>query len=205
MKRKRELAEAISKALPRHFVRKLRELDGDFFADLSEHACDAAAQARTPYGNVMETSLLPQDDGTAFEWHHVNLPALMHCMASYNKDVRRWFGLEHHDFKVNLNLLLWSDEVQVQNPLRPDSLKYLVFQMSFHEFPEYVRKFAAKIMPPQPERRGTKAHRRRLQHVRCTQIRTQVVSERLICQFVFGMCFVCVRAPSHHSALVGSA
>jgi hypothetical protein len=149
---KRPWSQTLSTLLPRSLIRELKLSDADVFAGLSESECDAEAYVQTPYGTLLDSTTLEQESGDARTWHHLNVAAFIFHAVSVNRTVARWLGMESEDFNINLSTRLWANEVQVTNPLRPESVKYLAFQFTFCQVPEHVRRKRAGIQQPRRER-----------------------------------------------------
>ena len=103
-------------------------------------------------GTLLDSTALEQESGDARTWHHLNVAAFIFHAVSVNRTMARWLVMESEDFNINLSIRLWADEIQVTNPLRPESLKYLAFQFTLCQIPEHVRRKRAGIQQPRRER-----------------------------------------------------
>jgi len=99
---------------------------------------EAHSKTNTPYGPVVQTLLLPTDDDDPIPWECCNPMALIYHLASISvafSDIM----VKSHTPGVPMRIVIYVDECQPGNPLRPEKSRCLqCIYFAFVEWPAWL-------------------------------------------------------------------
>ena len=102
-------------------------------------ASHAHANARTPYGTVVQAIPLQMDDDSVYAWEVIHPLAFMWYLAKVCMAFSKVFGQALRDAAGVLSILLYGDDLTPGNPLRHDhGRKVFTFYYSFLQLPAWL-------------------------------------------------------------------